>query len=312
VKPGSANRVVVRGALLALALAITIGAFGALDATPKIDRGEIFVPPAEQLRFASFGFDAVLSDYYWLMALQLVGDASKPVEGGSVAKLIDVVTALDPWVGHPYRFAAVWLTDSLENVHAANRLLARGVAYSPLDWRNRHYLGFNHFFYMGENAKAAGILEGALHLPGAPRYLAPLVAKLRTEREGLETARGFLASLVETSADPRTRAEYLKALDEIDTERRARLLDQARSIYKKRHGRDIERVEDLSTGQRPVLRKLPPAHPHFSSFAWEIDPETGDIVSGFYGARYRPYEHIRDKERRQRWLGDAAHVSRES
>ena len=84
-----------------------------------------------------------------------VGAADDPL---LVARLIDAVTTLNPWVGHPYRFAAVWLTDSLESVQAANRILTRGVSYSPTDWRNRHYLGFNHFFYLGRNTEAAEIL----------------------------------------------------------------------------------------------------------------------------------------------------------
>jgi hypothetical protein len=312
VKPGSQKRVFVRSALLALAFLVTVGAFRSLDTSAKVAGGELFVPPAEQIRFATFGFDAALSDYYWLTALQIVGDDSKPFEPAAVAKLIDVVTTLDPWVGHPYRFAAVWLTDSYASVAAANRLLERGVSYAPRDWRNRHYLGFNHFFYLGENAEAADILEGALGLPQAPRYLAPLVAKLKLERDGLETARGFLATLVESSEDPYAQAEYLKALDEIDTERRARLLDQARSVYVAQRGRDIERVEDLASGELPVLRMLPPAHPHFPGFVWEIHAETGEIVSSFYRVRYRPHEHWFDRRRRERFQADAMKTTKES
>jgi hypothetical protein len=218
-----------------------------------------------------------------------------------IARLIDVVTTLDPWVGHPYRFAAVWLTDSLESVYEANRLLRRGISYHPREWRNRHYLGFNHFFYLGENARAADIIETAIGLPRAPRYLAPLVAKLKQERDGLETAAAFLAGLAEETQDPYARAEYLKALDEVETERRARLLDQARIVYVKTFGRDITRVEDLVDGARPVLRALPSAHPHFGGFAWEIHEDTGEIVSSFYGARYRPREHWVDRQRRERW-----------
>ena len=108
-------------------------------------------------------------------------------------------------------------TDSLASVQAANRILARGVSYAPTDWRNRHYLGFNHFFYLGRNAEAADIMEPAIHLPRAPNYLARLVAKLKHERDGIETTRDFLVSLAENTEDPYAEAEYLKAIDEIDT-----------------------------------------------------------------------------------------------
>lgn len=305
-------RAVTRGAVLVTALATTAAAFQSLDTTSKLGRGDVFVPDVEQLRLGSFGFHLVVSDFYWLSALQAVGGRDEGGDRDLIAKLVDAVIGLDPWVGHPYRFAAVWLTDSLESVQTANRLLARGVSYHPLEWRNRHHLGFNHFYYLGENAKAAEILASAVGLPKTPRYVAPLVAKLRSQSEGLETTRGFLATLAENTEDPYAQAEYLKSVDEIDTERRARLLDQARAVYVKRFGRDIASVGDLLAGPSPVLRGLPPAHPHFPSFAWEINQETGEIVSGFYGARYRPYEHILDRERRARWLGGDEHPSEES
>ena len=48
-----------------------------------------------------------------------------------IGRLIDVVTTLDPWVGHPYRFAALWMTDDESAVRKANELLERGIAHHP-------------------------------------------------------------------------------------------------------------------------------------------------------------------------------------
>ena len=293
----------LQGVLLVAALFATGFAHQRMDTSLKLDRGGAFVPEASQVRASTLGFDALLSDYYWLLAVQLVGgDAGRgELDRVTLARLLDVVTTLDPWVGHAYRFAAVWLTDTRESVLAANRLLRRGIAHHPREWRNRHYLGFNHFFYLGDDAAAADLLESVVSLPGAPPYIGTLVAKLRQERDGVEKTAAFLESLVESASDPYTRAEYLKALDEVDTERRARLLDRARVIYVERTGHDIDRVEDLLAGSTPVLRMLPPPHPHFPDFDWEVSAETGEIVSSFYGVRYRPHEHAIDRERRERW-----------
>ena len=274
-----------------------------MDTGLKLDRGGVFVPEASHVGAASLGFDGLLSDYYWLLAVQLVGadEGRGELDRGTLARLIDVVTTLDPWVGHAYRFAAVWLTDTRESVLAANRLLRRGIAHHPDDWRNRHYLGFNHFFSLGDEAAAADLLEPVVGLPGSPRYIGALVAKLRQGSDGLENAAVFLNGLVASTSDPYTRAEYLKALDEIETERRARRLDQARGVYVELAGRDIDRVEDLLAGPTPVLQMLPAPHPHFPNFEWQISAETGEIVSSFYGTRYRPHEHEIDRERRERW-----------
>jgi hypothetical protein len=282
-----------------------------MDASSTLERGERFVPTPAHARVSSLGFDALLSDYYWLQAIQILGTERAGVgeRAPLLGRLIDVVTSLDPWVGHPYRFAAVWLTDSPESVRQANRLLERGIAHHPRDWRNRHYLGFNHFFYLGDDAAAADVLETAVGLPKAPRYLATLVAKLRTEGGGLETAATFLTQLAANTPDEYARAEYLKSLDEIEVERRARFLDEAREQYRERNGRDIDQIEDLLLGASPVLRALPSAHAQFPGFRWTLDEDSDEIVSSFYRARYRPYVHWMDAARRRRWsaarVGDA-------
>jgi hypothetical protein len=265
--------------LAVLAVATTGAVHAHIDTAARISQGESFVPRPESARLLALGFDAVVADYYWLLAVQLVGGAVRQDEMHTpqIARLIDVATTVDPWVDHPYRFAALWLTDSEKSVHEANRLLRRGIAYHPTDWRNRYHLGFNHFFYLGDNQRALEALQT------------------------VGTAADFLAELARTAQDEYERAAYEKALDEIQVERAARYLEAARDEYLKRFGRDISRVEDLMARPSPVLRALPQAHPHLRGFEWVLDPESGEIVSSFYGSRYRLHEHPSDVARRERW-----------
>jgi hypothetical protein len=271
------------------------------------------VPSPDTARLWSLGFDAAVADYYWLRAIGIVGVETGAIEqhGEVIADLIDVVTEVDPWVDHPYRFAAVWLTRDREMVERGNRLLERGISYHPLDWRNRYHLAFNHFFYLDEQLRAAEVLEGAIDLKGAPDYLAPLVARLRSKRGGLQVAAAFLVQMVESTEDKYKKAEYLKALDEIQTEERARFLDAARTEYWRRNGRDIERVSDLLAGPDPVLQRLPRAQLHLDGFEWILDPETGEIVSSYYRSRYQLHEAQTDRARRQRWREQREGVKQE-
>src|SRR5262245_4390967 len=297
-----------RLACLVLAAAAAGTAHSRLPKLTRFGQGETFVPRPEQARLSCFGFAAVVADYYWVHAVQIVGGEEGPIERHAplLARLLDVVTALDPWVDHPYRFASLWLTDSPERVRFANRLLARGIAYHPREWRNRHYLGFNHFYYLGEEARAAEVLEPAVGMPASPTYLGALVAKLRLGQGGLDATAVFLAGLARDTNDEYKRAEYLKELDEIQVERWARQLDAARDAFRRRNGRDIAAVEDLAHGPAAPIPALPPAHPHFDGFAWELDPETQAIVSSFYGTRYQLHIHPFDRARRERWRSDAA------
>ena len=284
------------------ALAATTGWAHVRGSAPsEAERDEGFVPQPELVRSASFGFTALAADYYWLQAVQLAGgagDASR--HSAYVGKLLDVVTELDPWVDHPYRFAAVWMVDSEKNVRHANELLRRGIAYHPEDWRDRFYLGFNQFFYLDENEAAAETLEPATRVAGAPRYLPRLVARLRSQSDGLDSAAIFLEELARRAPDDYKRAEYEKALDEIETERRARFLDEARAEYKRRSGRDITALEDLLAGPSPVLRQIP-SEPN--GWEWKLN-ETGQIVSTYYDSRYVVHRAAIDEERRARWRAE--------
>ena len=304
-----------------LAVWIVLGALSvlAVDAIharipPSQDLGsaETFVPEPGLARLLSLGFAPAMADYYWLQAIQAVGGDVRmtPELGEYLGRVIDVVTTLDPWVDHPYRFAAIWLTESEENVRTANRLLERGIEHHPDEWRNYFYLGFNHFFYLLENEAAADILATASTKPGAPRYLPRLVARLRSESAELEVASVFLNELLRSSEDEAAIAGYRAALDEIEVEQNARVLDQARSQFLARNGRDIEGVMELVSGPAPLLDSLPPAEPSSlppglrRGSQWQLDPNTGRLVSSYYGKRYQLHISDRDRARAERWAGE--------
>lgn len=296
--------------LVAAALVLaTHGVHERLPARLPSDLGEEFVPRPSVAKLASLGFDAALSDYYWLRAVQIVGGETGELERHArlLGRMIDVVTTLDPWVDHPYRFAAVWLTDSPESVRKANELLRRGIEHHPDEWRNRFYLGFNLYFYLSENGAAADEIEKAAQLPGAPAYLPRLVARLRSHADDLETAAVFLVELAKNEPDETRRAQYLDALDEIEIERSARILDAARERFRERAGRDIERVDELVRGPHAPLSGLPSPAPAAApeplrrGAHWRLDDETGQIVSSYFDRRYVLSFNARDAKRREEW-----------
>jgi hypothetical protein len=106
-------------------------------------------------------------------------------------------------------------------VRHANRLLEKGIAYHPLDWRNRFYLGTTCSSTWRTTRSAADALESAVAFPDAPDYLGSFVTRLRASSDGLDTAVLFLQQLIAQTEDEYARAEYLETLDEIETERRA-------------------------------------------------------------------------------------------
>ncbi len=289
-----------RVAICAIAAATVLYAqAGFREAALDEEAAAPYVPRPIAARILALGQEALLGDLYWLKAVQILGGSRRPAEHAeTVGQIVDVVTQLDPYVDHPYRFAAIWMNRDQDNVRDANRILRRGISYHPLEWRNRFYLSFNHFFYLDEQKTAADELEPAIALEKAPDYLGRLLARLRSESGGgLDVAEAYLRQLVESTEDESRLADYAKALDEIETERRARFLDRARERFIEIHGHDIERVDDLVT--HGVLSHLPP-EPH--GWEWQLDPRTGEIASSFLNGRYNLHFAPGEQERRQAWL----------
>jgi hypothetical protein len=268
-----------------LGVALALGAQARLPRNSWREDGKMLVPRPEAVRWAALGFDSLLADYYWLRVVQVVGRSLRPVEQAPlIGEITRVVVALDPWVDHPYRFAAMWMSDDPRTLASANRILERGIAYHPRDWRNRFYLSFNHFYNLGDAESAARELERAVGLPGAPRYLGRLRARLGSAGGDLAAAAAYLHTLMDQEPDEWHRAEYERALVEIETERRARQLDAARARFQEENGFDIRTIDELAYGPYAVLFSIPPEP---NGFGWELQAESGQIVSGYYRQRYR-------------------------
>ena len=295
----------IRAIVLIVAIGCTGWAHSKLPLARPGDLDVEFVPSPRVASAASFGFKAILADFHWLKAVQAVGgDETVDAElARTLGKLIDVVTTLNPHVGHPYRFAAVWLIHDEELVREAIRLLERAVEYHPDDWRNYFYLGFDHFFYLAEYAEAAEALEIAMDLPGSPAYLPRLVARLKSEHADIDVAEVFLRELLRRTEDEEARARLQIALDEIEIEYKARLLDRARELYRERTGHDIRSVDDLVRPPDRVLARLPSPEPDgippslSRGSVWQIDPDDGRIESSYLGSRYEVHYSDGDRKR---------------
>jgi hypothetical protein len=296
-------------AVLLVAVTCTGWAHSLVPITTRADLGRDFVPNPALARATAIGFDALLADYHWLQAIQIVG--SKTVidaeTSSHLGKVVDVVTTLNPHVGHPYRFAAVWLNHNEEQVREGNRLLRRAMKNHPEDWRNPYYLGFNHFFYLYEHEQAAEALEVALALPGSPAYLGRLVARLKSQHADIDVAEVFLREMLERTEDPTTIAKLEGALDEIEIEYKARYLDRARAAYKALVGKDIDRIRDLVEEPHRMISVLPNPEPESlpeslrRGSRWKLDPKTNRIISTYIGGRYEIHYSGTDQKRLEAW-----------
>ncbi|MFK7894270.1 MAG: hypothetical protein AB8G23_00445 [Myxococcota bacterium] len=307
-------------AALLIAVTCTGWAHSRVPPTTRGDLGQGFVPDPALASATSLGFDALLADYHWIQAVQLVGAKTSVDQKAAdhIGKVIDVVTTLNPHVEHPYRFAALWLNFNEGQVREGNRLLRRAIENHPEDWRNHYYLGFNHFFYLSEHEEAAEALEAALALPGSPPYLGRLVARIKSQAADIDVAEVFLRELLGRATDPAAIARLEGALDEIEIEYKARYLDRSREAYQALVGRDIDRIEDLIEAPHRMISVLPNPEPDSMPESlrrgsrWEIDPKTDRIISSYLGSRYEVHFSGGDEVRLGKtfWNSDSDEVSK--
>ena len=155
----------------------------------------------------------------------------------------------------------------------ANAMLERGIEHHPDDWRNRFYLGFNHFFYLGENAEAAAAPRArGRRFPGAPRYLGRLVARLRSQARGgdLAAASAFLRELLRQSPGPAARRPSTRRRSTRSRPSAARACSTPRARSSRRAtAATSSRSRSWFVCRRPCCAPLPP-EPHGSD--WKLDP----------------------------------------
>lgn len=267
-----------------------------------------FIPDPGHARVLALGFDAIMADYHWLRAIQVVGGSAEVdrERATEIGQLVDVVTTLNPHVDHPYRFAAIWLTHDEAQVRESIRLLRRATEFHPDDWQDYFYLGFAQFFYLGEYEQAAESLERAMKLPGSPHYLPRLVARLKAQSHDLQIAEVFLREMLRNSRNPDDQARLQIGLDEIEIEYKARLLERARRAYQKAAGRDILSIDELIHGPHRMLEKLPSPEPDAiprslsRGSVWKLD-RSGRIVSSYLGHRYEVHYTQSDQNRLDQW-----------
>lgn len=214
-------------------------------ANQSIEEEELYLNAATVKRL-SLGFNGLAADWYWMRSLQYVGGKILNFPGDVqldhlgqlnlklLAPLLDAATTLDPQFMEPYQYAAVVLPDI--DVQETIRIVKKGIAANPSEWRLYHNLGF--IYWQQQDFKTAReAYEQGAKLPGAPEWMRAMSARMASEGGSRNTAREIYQRLYEEAADDqiikmaRKHLQQLRAMDEQDALRR--LL----AAYKSRIGR---------------------------------------------------------------------------
>ena len=174
-------------------------------AEPSIEEEKLYLTAATVKR-VSLGFNGLAADWYWMRSLQYVGGKiinrpeSVPLDNlgqlnlNLLAPLLDAATTLDPQFMEPYQFAAVVLPEV--DVQEAIRITKKGIAANPSAWRLYQHLGYIYWQQRDFHAASETYGQGAA-IPGAPRWMEAMKARMEIEGGSRNLAREIYARMYE-------------------------------------------------------------------------------------------------------------------
>jgi tetratricopeptide (TPR) repeat protein len=243
------------------------------------------VPSGATLRWAALGHRGLVSDLYWLAAVQYIGEQRAAERGWDrLYPLVDLVTDLDLRHGYAYQTAGIVLS-SVGRLDESNRILEKGMEKGPPYWTFPYYVAFNYWFYRGDYATAARYAERAAQTPGASPNISHLAVSLASKGGTPELALEMLEELGRTVKDEATAARLDEQRKLALLERDCQALERAAARFERERGRRIWSLSELVThGYVPAI----PQDPFGGEYQW--DGAEGKVHSSANSFRFSPPE----------------------
>jgi len=249
--------------VLAVIHVIAVGNLSRADAVRTMPENPLYVLPSSIMKVASLDYDGIVSDFLFIEGMAYLG--SNFQYQGNILRIpltepqwkwfygvMDVASDLDPYFLDPYYIVNSFLTWEAGMVREANALLEKGSRYRYWDWTIPFLIGFNQFFFLQENDKAADSLMEASRRPGASPVLASLASKLAFKAHRTENSILFLEEMIRKTDD-----ESMKKLFETRVEAFKAILALEKGVvdYRKKFRRAPANLEELV--KRHIIAEIP-------------------------------------------------------
>ena len=208
-----------------------------------------FVPRATVVRFLALGQSTAASDLYWLRFVSYLGNELVTRERAPhLLPLARLITDLDPSFAYAHEAAGLALNE-FKRFDEAQRILDLGVSRNPHRWQTPFYAGFNAWSGLQQYEKGAQLFLSATRVPGAPRYLADLAARLFATSDALTQGIALLdAMLADPGLDSAIRAELDSRRRDLVLEAYLREVDERLDTFRLRNGRAPFSLEECGVG----------------------------------------------------------------
>ena len=256
-----------------------------------------YLSPETARRLAA-GFGGLAADWYWLNALQYVGrkiqdkarasrnarergvelDRVEGVDPRILARLLDMITTLDPRFTAVYEFAAVVLP--AVDVPAAVTLLEKGIQANPEHWYLHQQLAYIHW-QRGDYLAAADAFRRGARMTTA-RWMEYMAEKMEDKGDDPQVARAMYTRMYEQAQDDQVQQWALKRLMELRSLREREVIRRVLSGFVTVSGQCPHAWTDVGPGLREAGLTLhpqgPPLDPSGTPYVLVVSPLGCDVV----------------------------------
>lgn len=206
---------------------------------------DLYFTPTE-LAAAGHDFRGLITDWYWINSLQYLGNKVlnsnqdvnindlKPLNPRLLYPMLDTAVTLDPKFMAVYSYGASVLP-AIDN-NLAIKLLEKGIAANPDEWRLYHNLGYIYWQMKDYQNAAKYYAEGA-GKKNAPTFMKQMSATMQANGGSREFALEIYRQMFNTAEDEQTRnfaeLRYNQKVSEIQLE----IINQTLQSFKEKSGR---------------------------------------------------------------------------
>ncbi|MCX7943704.1 MAG: hypothetical protein N2746_04275 [Deltaproteobacteria bacterium] len=220
------------------------------------------LPKLELTKAASVGYYELLSDFYWLKAIQYFGDERNYHTDRlkHLFPLVNLITDISPLFEYAYRFGGVTISLLDTNGDLAKTILIKGVQNTPDSWRIPYLLGYIEYYVLN-NPKMASVfydLAGVVAVRmGEPEmiWLRNLAEKILLDLEDTDVMIPVLEKMYREEKDPVLKEKYFTRFRMALQRRDFKFLTKKIEEFKKMYGRYPSKLEELV--EKSVISIIP-------------------------------------------------------
>lgn len=203
---------------------------------------ELIFQSGRLVRTLSLEYQALLADIYWTRVIQYYGEKQKTHDPNLelLEPLLNLTVELDPQLIVAYRFGGTFLSEpqprGAGRPDLGVKLLRRGIANNPNEWRLWGDLGFLYYLDLKDYPKASeAFLEGS-KIPKAREWLKILAARVAEEGQSRRISQFLWQQVLDSTTDVTIRKNAVRHLGSLKAEEDIEQLEQIASEFRRKYG----------------------------------------------------------------------------